>query len=469
VPKSKMTMEEILVALYQKAGELAEDEDAAELEQLATRPEFRSVIEVLLEEAKRSDQENTAVVETQEPAVPANSTETTSQTCPERSRRMKGQVPATRSTRTASLAVFYNRSHEGHFSKEYSMESPQRVKSIVSSLRQQPFFTSPHSMLKEAPAATPEDLLSVHDERYLNHIRGYSAAGGGSLPRNTYVTKGSWDAVLGSAGCALSAGEAVQGTTDFAFALTRPPGHHAWRDAYGGFCLFNNAAILASSRFMDARVMILNLDAHASDGTKRIFYNDPRVLTVSIHQDPSGLFPREGWTHEIGAERGSGYAVNVPLLPESGDPEYLRVFDSVVAPLHDQFKPDFLIVECGFDAHHLDPLTNLALTRDGYHALGVRLRSLRDRRMVLTLEGGYDTHSIGPLACSFVAGLLAEPNPFPEEPAKPIAGKADPLSYSLTGGPKADDRAPRAPSMITSAAEDVIQRLRSDLGRWWKL
>lgn len=458
MPKTKMTMKEILEALYQKAGELAEEEDVAELEQLATRPEFRKVIEVLLEEGRRNDQEHTAVAATQEPAVPSNSTETTSQ--------RERQVPTTRSTRTASLAVFQNHNHEGHFSREYLMESPQRVKSIVNSLRQQPFFTAPHCTLAEAPVATPEDLLSVHDGRYLNHIRGYAAAGGGSLPRNTYVSKGSWDAVLGSTGCALSAGDAVQGTTDFAFALTRPPGHHAGRDTYGGFCLFNNAAILASSRFKDGRVMILNLDAHASDGTKRIFYNDPRVLTVSIHQDPSGLFPREGWTHEIGAERGSGFAVNIPLLPGSGDSEYLRVFDSVVAPLHEQFNPDFVIVECGFDAHHLDPLTNLALTRGGYHALGARLRSLRDRRMVLTLEGGYDTNSIGPLACALVSGLMSESNPFPEKPVNPIEGRADPLSFSLMDRPKADDR---EPWKAATAVEEVIQRLKSELGRWWKL
>ena len=458
MPKSKMTMEEILEALYQKAGELAEEEDVTELERLATKPEFRKVIEVLLEEGRRSDQENTAVAATREPAVPANSTESISE--------FGRQGPTAPSTRPISLAVFHNRSHEGHFSREYSMESPQRVKSIVNGLRQQPFFTAPHCTLAEAPAATPEDLLSVHDGRYLNHIRGYASEGGGSLPRNTYVSKGSWDAVLGSTGCALSAGEAVQGSTDFAFALTRPPGHHASRDTYGGFCLFNNAAVLASSRFRDDRVMILNFDAHASDGTKRIFYNDPRVLTVSIHQDPSGLFPREGWTHEIGAERGSGFAVNVPLLPGSGDPEYLRVFDTVVAPLHEQFKPDFVIVECGFDGHHMDPLTNLSLTRDGYHELGARLRSLRDRRMVLTLEGGYDSNSIGPLACALVSGLLSESNPFPEKPVNPIQGRADPLSFSLMDRSKADDR---EPWKAAHAVEEVIQRLKSELGRWWKL
>lgn len=466
MPKNKMTLEEILEALYQKTGELAEGEDVVELEKLATRPEFRRVIEVLLDEGRRSDQENMAVAATRNPPGPTNSKETTSQTCPEPSRRIGVQAPVALSIRPISLAVFYNRNHEGHFSREYAMESPQRVKSIMSSLRQQPFFTAPHCTLAEAPAATPEDLLCVHDAHYLNHIRGYASSGGGSLPRNTYVRKGSWDAALGAAGCALSAGEAVQGAADFAFALTRPPGHHAGRDTCGGFCLFNNAAILASSRFRDGRVMILNLDAHASDGTKRIFYDDPRVLTVSLHQNPSNFFPREGWAHETGVGRGAGYAVNVPLPPGSGDSEYLSVFDSVVAPLHDQFKPDYLIIECGFDAHHLDPLTDLALTRGGYHALGARLRSLRYRRMVLTLEGGYDNNTIGPLACALVSGLLGEPNLFPEQPTKAIAGRDDPLSYSLMDGPKAAGRTPRK---ITSTADEVVQGLRGGLGRWWRL
>ena len=458
MPKSKMTMEEILDALYQKAAGIAEGDEAAELEKLSSRPEFRRVIEVLLEEGRRSDRGRKAMIATQELEAPARSTEV--------ARQVGGQVPATASSRQVSLAVFYHRGHEGHFSPEYPMESPQRVNSIMNSLRQQRFFAAPGCTLTEAPMATLEDLLWVHDARYARHIRDYSSRGGGSLPRNTYVSKGSWNAVLGAVGCALSAGEAVMGTTDIAFALTRPPGHHAGHDTYGGFCLFNNAAVLASSPFRDGRVMILNLDAHASDGTKRIFYDNPRVLTVSLHQDPSNFFPREGWAHEIGVGRGAGYAVNVPLPPGSGNAEYLRVFDSVVGPLHDQFKPDFLIVECGFDAHHLDPLTDLALTLNGYHGLGKRLRNLRDSRIVLTLEGGYDSNTIGQLACAFVSGLMGEPNPFTEEPAKAIAGRADPLSYSLMNGPKGDNR---APCKTARAVEEVIQRLGDDLGRWWNL
>ena len=346
------------------------------------------------------------------------------------------------------------------------MESPQRVHSIVNSLRQQRFFAAPRCALTEAPAATLEDLLYVHDAKYVDYICNYSSHGGGSLPRNTYVSKGTWSAVLGAAGCTLSAGEAVISGTDFAFALTRPPGHHAGRDTYGGFCLFNNAAILVSSRFREGRVMVLNLDAHASDGTKRIFYDDPRVLTVSLHQDPSNFFPREGWTHEIGVGRGLGYAVNLPLPTGSGDSEYLRVFDSLVVPLHDQFKPDYLIVECGFDAHHLDPLTDLGLTFDGYHALGQRLRSLRDGRTVFTLEGGYNSNTVARLACAFISGLLSEPNPFPEKPVKAIAGRDDRLSYSLMDRSTA---VKREPWEITVAVEEVVQRLRDDLGRWWRL
>lgn len=464
MPKSEMTMEEILNALYRKAADIAEVEGASELDELSSRPEFRRVIEVLLKEGKQSDLERNAA--TQEVKAPARSTEATSHACPERGRRAGAPVPATPSSRQVSLAVFYHRDQERHLSRDYPMESPQRVKSIVNSLKQQRFFTAPHCTLTEAPAATREDLLSVHDARYVDYVRNYSSHGGGRLPRDTYVGKGTWNAVLAAVGCALSAAETVMGVTDFAFALTRPPGHHAGRDTYGGFCLFNNAAIVASSRFREDRVMILNLDAHASDGTKRLFYDDPRVLTVSLHQDPSNFFPREGWTHEMGVGRGMGYAVNVPLPTGSGDFEYLRVFDSLVAPLHDQFNPDYLIVECGFDAHHLDPLTDLALTRNGLHGLGQRLRSLRDSRTVLTLEGGYNSNTIGPLACAFISGLLGEPNPVPEEPAKAIAGRADPLSYSLMNGPKGNDQ---SPLKITEAVEKVIQRLRADLGRWWTL
>ncbi len=212
--------------------------------------------------------------------------------------------------------------------------------------------------------------------------------------------------------------------------------------------------------------MILNWDVHASDGTKDIFYCDPMVLTMSLHQNPTNFFPRQGWTHEIGAEAGEGYTVNVPLPSGSGDAEYLMIFDSIVAPIHRQFGPHYLIVECGFDAHHQDPLANQRLTTNGYYELARRLLLLRKGGIILTLEGGYNFETIGQIACALFSALLGEPNPFPEELHEGQMGGEDLLSYSLMSGSiKSKAQSPRRADSI----EAVIRQLQGSLGKYWAL
>ena len=128
------------------------------------------------------------------------------------------------------------------------------------------------------------------------------------------------------------AGELVE-KYDAVFVLTRPAGHHATHDMYGGFCLFNNSAIVAKKLTAKGKVMILNWDVHASNGTKRIFYTQKDVLTISIHQNPVSFFPNEGFVEEIGSGEGKGYSINIPMPIGSGDENYLNVFDRVVSPI----------------------------------------------------------------------------------------------------------------------------------------
>ena len=211
---------------------------------------------------------------------------------------------------------------------------------------------------------------------------------------------------------------------------SRPPGHRATQDTYGGFCLFNNPALVARALAASGRVMIINWDAHASNGTKRIFYADPGVLTVSIHRDPVGFFPNEGFVEEIGVGPGRGFSVNVPMPKGSSDDDYLAAFDVIVAPLHRQFRPKYVVVECGFDAHRLDPVGGQRLTSSGFRELGRRLARLQGKNLILTLEGGYNANTIGRLAHRLLLALrgsaisatprsAAEPRPAPASPEMP--------------------------------------------------
>lgn len=368
----------------------------------------------------------------------------------------------------SKLAVVYYSGHTKHFSLQYKDSSPQLVESIVNILRREALFEKPNNncTLVKPNLASEEDLLTVHEPEYVDFIHTYSLSGGGTLPRATYVNKGTWEAALLSTGSVLEAGKLVQTGHDFAFALSRPPGHHATQDMYGGFCIFNNSAILAKRLCKQGRVMILNWDAHASNGTKHIFYSDPQVLTLSIHQDPTHFFPQEGFVEEIGAASGRGFSINVPMPPRSGDKEYLQVFKSIVEPIYRQFQPAYLIVECGFDAHSKDPLTNLSLTANGYYQLSKRLLDLRESGIVFTLEGGYNINTIGKLAYTVVCALLGKPRPFPEKLPKQVMGPQDTLSYDLVKGLR---MTPERVVKQEQTIADVIGQLKANLHRHWKL
>jgi len=453
-----LSLQELIQQLCERVGS---QEGAAKAEELKADPRFQKLIEALLEGGERSDVER----EARDKGTRGQGDKET--------RRQGDPLPISLSPHPPippspprRLAVFYSPEHEGHISDEYPVEAPQRVEAILSTLRQKRLLDEPSCTLQVASPATTEDLTTVHRQAYVDFVRRYAAKGGGGLSRNTYVARGSWEAALGAAGCALAAGEALRQGYDFAWALTRPAGHHAGPDFHGGFCLFNNAAILAHRLREEGKVMVLNWDVHASNGTKRIFYGDPQVLTVSLHQDPTHFFPREGFAEEIGAGAGKGYSVNVPLPPGSGDERYLAAFAAIVEPIFRQFAPDWLIVECGFDAHHQDPLGGQKLTSQGYYQMAERLLGLRPTGIVFTLEGGYNVNTIGPLASTLVCALLGEANSFPDELPREAMGRGDALSYSLVKGMKGvgEKRSPGGVSL-----EKVIQEVRQALRGHWQL
>lgn len=243
-------------------------------------------------------------------------------------------------------------------------------------------------------AATREELLRVHSA---DHLAAIDAIAGqaATLDPDTYTSDDSRDVALLAAGAAIAGVEAaVTGATQRAFAMVRPPGHHAERDRAMGFCLFNNVAAAAAYALSLGlkKVAVMDYDVHHGNGTQWIFFEDPSVLYVSTHQYP--YYPGTGSAEETGRGKGEGFTLNVPLEAGSTDGDYEEVFKALVVPVLEQFAPQLLLISAGYDAHERDPLARMRVSTAGYALLTRLLRDVADRhcggRMVAVTEGGYD-------------------------------------------------------------------------------
>ena len=247
----------------------------------------------------------------------------------------------------------------------------------------------------EATPVSLELLARNHSQRYIDTVRQVAERGGDHLDLDTYTSPRSYEVALMAAGGLVNAVEAVlEGKVDNAFALVRPPGHHAVKARGMGFCLFNNVAVAARYALQEKgleRVLIVDFDVHHGNGTQEAFYDESCVLYFSTHQYP--YYPGTGHWREIGRGEGEGYTANVPLPGGVGDKGYGFIFDEFLYPLAERYRPQLILVSAGYDAHWADPLAAMQLSITGYATLTRTLKTMADQlcegRLIFTLEGGY--------------------------------------------------------------------------------
>jgi len=260
--------------------------------------------------------------------------------------------------------------------------------------------------------ATRAELVQVHTPAYVDQIAA-TAGHGVRLDPDTYTSTESYTVALHAAGAAIVAVEHALAESTSAIAFVRPPGHHAEQDRAMGFCLFNNVAVAAASARAAGldRVAVLDYDVHHGNGTQWMFYDDPRVLYVSLHQYP--FYPGTGAVTDVGRGDGIGFTLNVPLEAGAGDADYDRAMRELVGPVVTAFAPELILLSAGYDAHARDPLGGMRLSTEGYAVLTAHVQRLAAScchgRLAAVTEGGYDLTALDACLESTLTQLAEQP------------------------------------------------------------
>jgi len=253
-----------------------------------------------------------------------------------------------------------------------------------------------HLVQVPAREATHQEIALVHDPGYIDKIVNTSERGGVYLDPDTFASPATYHASLLAAGGLLEAVDrVVEGELDHAFAMVRPPGHHAERDHAMGFCIFNNVGVAAEylvKKYKFKRVAVVDYDVHHGNASQHMFYDRQDVFYISTHRYP--FYPGTGSSEETGSGAGKGYTLNIPMAAGWGDEEYKNVFEDKLIPSLRRYKPDFILVSAGFDAHRLDPLGGMAVSNEGFAWMTGEIEKVAQdfcgAKVVYTLEGGYD-------------------------------------------------------------------------------
>jgi len=316
----------------------------------------------------------------------------------------------------SKTAVIFSPKYYQHNTGRSHPESAKRLGVIVNELKGK-LSRSKNWNFVEPQKARIEDVELVHGIEYIKFVETFCRSGGGILDlEDTVVSPESFEVALYAVGGTLKAVELVmEKKFENAFALVRPPGHHAEKFRAFGFCIFNNTAIAANYLLRKhglKRILILDIDAHHGNGTQEPFYGTSKVLYISLHQDPRN-FPGTGFIDEIGEGEGLGYNVNIPLPLQTSDQVYLKAVKEIAMPIIYQYKPQFILVSAGLDGHYTDPVASLSLSALCYQKVYETIVTLASRicegRLVSVLEGGYSLKFVGKIAAACIAKMSETP------------------------------------------------------------
>lgn len=331
-------------------------------------------------------------------------------------------------------------------------ESARRLRAIIRELKKSRLQGVGNWQFIKPERAYIKDVELVHSIEYIEFVENTCMLGGLlDVEEYTVASSESFEVALYAVGGALKAVNLVmEGKIHNAFALVRPPGHHAGKYRAGGFCIFNNVAIAAKNllrKFNLKKILILDIDAHHGNGTQEIFYKTNRVLYVSLHEDPRE-FPRKGFIHEVGEGEGLGYNVNIPLPFRTGDDIYLRAINEIVKPIVQQYKPQFILVSAGLDGYFADPVGDLSLSTICYQQVYETIVNLASEicegKLVSVLEGGYSLNSIGRIAVAAVAKMSG-------------------AVYSV------EDKVPKTSKRVKKQGEKIIKKVKQVQKVFWSV